>query len=203
MSKEITVEPVSCGDQKRLKLMFVRDDQLAQQERNLKDCKWSSSMQCWHIPFYNNHLEYLNEKFRGRLLFRRPGNSSSEVVETKNKSFSPVAVKIPEKLTQQFKLKRFSTNTINAYSSIFLRYMEFCQMENVDYNNPESINIYLLFIIENWNISISYQNQAINSIKFYFRNVLGKELKPVHVQRPKKEKKLPEVFSEEEVVMRK
>ena len=50
-------------------------------------------------------------------------------------------------------------------------------------------------------MSISYQNQAINSIKFYFRNVLGKELEKIHVQRPKKEKKLPEVFSEEEVAL--
>jgi site-specific recombinase XerD len=55
--------------------------------------------------------------------------------------------------------------------STFARYVEFCQI------------------------------QAINSIKYFFRNVLGKELEQIHIQRPKKEKELPEVFSEEEVAL--
>jgi len=51
------------------------------------------------------------------------------------------------------------------------------------------VNPYLLFIIEKWNISVSYQNMAINAVKFYFKNALGKELETSHVQRPRKEKK--------------
>ena len=50
-------------------------------------------------------------------------------------------------------------------------------------------------------VSASYQNQAINSIKFYFEAVLGRLLEPIVIQRPIKEKKLPNVLSEEEVTL--
>lgn len=42
-------------------------------------------------------------------------------------------------------------------------------------------------------------DQAINAIKFYYEQVLGRPVKTYYVQRPKKEKRLPEVLSEEEV----
>lgn len=49
-------------------------------------------------------------------------------------------------------------------------------------------------------VSTSYQNQAINAIKFYFERVMGGQRKTYFIDRPKKEKTLPVVLSEEEVV---
>ena len=49
-------------------------------------------------------------------------------------------------------------------------------------------------------VSISYQNQAINAIKFYYEQVLGGQRKTYFIDRPKKEKTLPVVMSEEEVI---
>jgi site-specific recombinase XerD len=48
--------------------------------------------------------------------------------------------------------------------------------------------------------SHSYQNQAINAIKFYYEVVLGLPHRFYAVDRPRKEFKLPEVLSEEETV---
>jgi site-specific recombinase XerD len=49
-------------------------------------------------------------------------------------------------------------------------------------------------------VSTSYQNQAINAIKFYFEKVLGGKRATYSIDRPKKEKALPVVLSEEEIV---
>ena len=49
-------------------------------------------------------------------------------------------------------------------------------------------------------VSISYQNQAINAIKFYYERVLGGQRKTYFIERPKKEKTLPVVMSEEETI---
>ncbi len=49
-------------------------------------------------------------------------------------------------------------------------------------------------------ISTSYQNQSINSIKFYYERVLGGQRKIYLIERPRREKTLPEVLSEQEVV---
>jgi len=48
-------------------------------------------------------------------------------------------------------------------------------------------------------VSTSYQNQAINSIKFYFEKIAGRDRETFYVDRPRREKFLPVVLSEEEV----
>lgn len=64
----------------------------------------------------------------------------------------------------------------------------------------EQIREYLLYLIEQRDVSISYQNQSINAIKFYYEQVLGRPVQTYYIQRPKKERTLPNVLSEEEVL---
>ena len=47
--------------------------------------------------------------------------------------------------------------------------------------------------------STSYQNQAINAVKFYYERVLGGQRKVYLVDRPREEKTLPVVLIEKEV----
>lgn len=49
-------------------------------------------------------------------------------------------------------------------------------------------------------VSSSYQNLAINAIKFYFEKVKGGPRKFYSIDRPQREKILPEVCSEEEII---
>lgn len=64
----------------------------------------------------------------------------------------------------------------------------------------EMIVDFLRYLVKERNISGSYQNQSINSIKFYYERVLGGQRKIYTIDRPRKEKILPEVLSEEEVI---
>jgi integrase/recombinase XerD len=47
--------------------------------------------------------------------------------------------------------------------------------------------------------AVSQQNQRINSIKFYFEKVLGRKSEYYDIGRPRKERKLPDVLSKEEI----
>ena len=49
-------------------------------------------------------------------------------------------------------------------------------------------------------MSASYQNQAINAIKFYYERVLGGKRKFYFIERPLKEKALPVVLNHAEVI---
>ncbi|MBN4051510.1 tyrosine-type recombinase/integrase, partial [bacterium AH-315-M05] len=64
----------------------------------------------------------------------------------------------------------------------------------------EQIRQYQDYIVNKRKVSASTHNQVINSIKFYFEHVLGHERKTYWIDRPKKEKKLPHIISEEDVV---
>ena len=59
---------------------------------------------------------------------------------------------------------------------------------------------FMQYLVIERKISTSYQNQSINSIKFYYERVLGGQRKIYLIERPRREKTLPEVLSEQEVV---
>lgn len=61
------------------------------------------------------------------------------------------------------------------------------------------INSYLLEKIKKQNISYSQQNQRINAIKFYYEKVLGRNKLTLQIERPRREKHLPEVLSKQEI----
>ncbi len=60
---------------------------------------------------------------------------------------------------------------------------------------------YVRYLVMERKVSSSYQNQAINAIKFYYERVLGGHRKIYMVERPRREKALPEVLSEQEVLL--
>lgn len=81
-------------------------------------------------------------------------------------------------------------------------FADFCRKfgpENIDHVTKEEINAYISELILGKNISASQQNQRINAIKFYYEKVLGREREYYSIHRPRSEKKLPVVLSEEEV----
>jgi integrase/recombinase XerD len=50
-------------------------------------------------------------------------------------------------------------------------------------------------------LSSSYQNQIVNALKLFFSSILNKKIEVEKIHRPKREKKLPNVLSKEEVKM--
>ena len=58
---------------------------------------------------------------------------------------------------------------------------------------------FMRYLVIERKISSSYQNLAINAIKFYYERVLGGQRRVYLIDRPRVEKKLPTVLSEQEV----
>jgi site-specific recombinase XerD len=79
-----------------------------------------------------------------------------------------------------------------------LDFINFTQEPNYTEITEEQINNYLMYLVKR-NVSASYQNQAINAVKFYFEKVLGQQRKYYQIDRPFQDKKLPSVLSIEEV----
>ncbi len=58
---------------------------------------------------------------------------------------------------------------------------------------------FLRYLVNIRKVSTSYQNQSINAIKFYYEKVLGNPRAVYAIDRPREEKYLPEVLSEDEI----
>lgn len=99
-------------------------------------------------------------------------------------------------ITEKMLRRNYSKRTIEIYTSFLKQYFSFCEQHR--FNDAKDAENYIHHLIRR-GLSISAQNQAINAIKFYWEHILGKEKKYIDIDRPMKERKLPEVLSLEEV----
>lgn len=103
-----------------------------------------------------------------------------------------------EETVKRLEAQRYSKNTISTYKSlltIFFKHFKGIDPEEI---TKEEILNYMVYLVGR-GYSSSYQNQAINAIKFFYERVLGYPREYYHVERPRKEKRLPTVLSREEI----
>jgi len=98
------------------------------------------------------------------------------------------------------KLKNYSRSTINTYTYYFEMFLNYFQGKDIAKLTKSEVMDFLLKESEK-NFSAAYQNQLVNSIKFYYEKVLGRQKEFYNLPRAKKPFKLPVVFSEEEIVI--
>ena len=101
-----------------------------------------------------------------------------------------------ETVKKKMLLRNYATNSIEVYLGCLNQYFKYCTAHELD--NTSDIREFILYLIKK-KYSISYQNQCINAVKFYWEQILGKERKYIDIERPMAEYKLPEVLSLEEV----
>lgn len=91
--------------------------------------------------------------------------------------------------------RRYSRNTIKNYLYQIEQFLAFCNG-----NKPDDAAIvrYIDDISGENGHSTAYQHMALNAIKFYIETVLGGRM-PKAKLRPRKEKRLPAILSEQEV----
>jgi site-specific recombinase XerD len=111
----------------------------------------------------------------------------------------PSNQKILETYLRILQQKRYSSNTIKTYTSYFTQFQEYFGNDHLHHVSTEQINSYILELVNKSGISPSQQNQRINSIKFYYEKVLGREKEYYKIERPRKERKLPTVLTKREV----
>ena len=96
-------------------------------------------------------------------------------------------------------LKNYSRHTIKTYLHMFRRFLKYIHPMPLHKVTKTHIIEYHLWLIKECEISISYQNQSINALKFYIEKVLLYPPSRYDLPRPIKQKTLPKVLSLEEV----
>lgn len=103
-------------------------------------------------------------------------------------------------MERKLSLRGYSANTVKTYLEQFKLFLRFYPTYAPQDLTEAEISNYLLYLIDKKKISKSTQNQAINAIKFYYEKVLGHAKKVYYLERPLKEKRLPLVLNQEEVI---
>jgi len=186
----------------RLKLIFGYNKELTFKIKQYPYHSWDAKNKWWTIPFSEKYLEEIRAlAAEAGLKVTYEEESRGEVGACRITPYDiPNYRYAPEEYILKLKEIRYSEHTIDTYKSLFEEFMNYYHNLELKQIDEHQIIAFLRYLVMERKISISYQNQAINAIKFYYEKVLGGKRTFYFIDRPKKEKTLPTVLNEEEIV---
>lgn len=184
----------------RLKIIFGFNKALTQAIKKMPFWSWDSTNKWWTIPFSDKLLADIEAVSKQEnLVLRYETETDGTKIARKSEFDSPNYRHCPEAMLLKMKELRYSFQTIKTYKSLFEELINHYPSTAIDKIDEQKIIAFCQYLVIDRKVSASYQNQAINAIKFYYERVLGGQRKFYALERPNKEKALPNVLSMEEV----
>ncbi len=181
---------------KRIKLFIPYE--MTEERKLLKTVEsrfWHKQQRLWSVLNTIENFEMLKTIFKGKYQILNEENTPVIPKFTLNK----VSILALTEAEQKMILKAYSPHTIRSYKSELARFLKYFETFNIKSVTKEQIESYVFYLITKYKIGESKQNIAINAIKFYYEQVLKMPREYYDIQRPKRAKTLPNVFSSEEV----
>lgn len=185
----------------RVRLIFRYEKELVRLIKTLPLYTWDQENRWWTIAHTENSLaelvrfckecgwkyQYLEDL---RHLNKKPRQKPEDIINYRA---------VPAAYLDKLSVLRYSMNTVKTYNACFSEFINYFSTKEINEITQQDIQAYLLYLVQERQVSTSYQNQAINAIKFYFEKVLNGPRRVYYIERPRKERILPSVLSEEEV----
>lgn len=166
--------------------------------KSLSYWQYDKQYKHWTIPYTTQNVADLEKIWKEHKI--EVTYVDKRIYKTKPKFEYPKEFQreCPLEVEQKLISLRYSKSTINIYTSMLKLFFSHYYMFKPQEITNEQIRSYLRYLIQEREVSESYQNQAINAIKFYYERVLGGTRQTYYIDRPKKSKHLPTVLSQEE-----
>jgi integrase/recombinase XerD len=184
----------------RLKIYFAYDKLVSKKIKDFPYYKWDKGEKCWSIPYAENYIKEL-QKFaeENKIKFTLEVNTkSNDGVKRLSKRGDEGFRNCPEEYSLKIRELQMSERTLKTYQNAFEDFINYYKDIDLNAIDDKMILEFMRHLVIERKVSESYQNQVINSIKFYYEKVLRGKRKTYLIDRPKKEKKLPTVLNEAE-----
>lgn len=184
----------------QLHIYFNYNSSLSQAIKTLPYPSWNTENKCWILP-HNQKIEAdLFDIIKAHKLLPVL-KYDSEINSIKPRKPNISNLKCPEAYILKLRELRYSESTLQTYTNAFEEFINYYHNFELLLIDNEQIIQFLQYLVLHRKVSSSYQNQAINAIKFYYEKVLLKPREFYFLERPRREKMLPTVLSVEEVVL--
>lgn len=176
---------------------------------SLPDINYSNEFGLFHLPAGGKSVGLIFKHLKGKVWIngsgffakRSTGKQKEQVNLEKlkqNFSQSDLELQVPPEYIAKLENKMYAANTARTYLSCFRLFMRaFIGISLIEISE-EDIQRYLNQLIKTGHSS-TYVNQMVNSIKFYYENVLGMPNRFYAIDRPPKVERLPKVLSKDEI----
>lgn len=186
---------------RKLKVYFSFNKEIAQQVKRIPYSTWNGYEFCWEVSSSDRFMTELKQiaqqnglEFRHHLVSKngiKPRKSRYDILNYRE---------CPQAYYEKLYELRYSKHTIDSYTDLFEEFINYYENTPIEDITEIMIIDFLQYLVTVRCVSSSYQNQSINAIKFYYERVMGGSRKMYYIERPREEKFLPEVLSEEEVI---
>jgi integrase/recombinase XerD len=204
ISKDVTISIIG----KQIYIQIPKNKADIQFIRTFKYVRWEKIEFRWVIPNRDQNLNLLKNYFKDRI------NKIEEVpfVRTSKTIFQkpiqpienlPVLDQQKIEEIKVFQLwmehKRYSKSTIDTYINTINTFLRFIMPKSTDEITNDDMVLFVNQYMIPKKLSLSYQNQAVNAARLFFKTIVGSKVITEQIERPRREHKLPNVLSKEEV----
>ncbi len=185
----------------RVKVFAFFNKALIDAIKQLPYSRWDAKNKWWTFPYSKPFIEKLKAVCKANHLELIYNEEPKGGIAAKK--ISPYDVpnyrKVPDSYIQKHIELRNSEHTVRNYVSAFEEFINYFHHMEIDRISEPQILEYLRYLVSERQVSVSYQNVAINAIKFYYEKVLGGQRKFYFISRPTRDKVLPDVLNTQEI----
>jgi integrase/recombinase XerD len=179
---------IKLSNKKSIEIKFDYDRKIVEKIRLIPGRNWKPQSKTWILPNKAETLDALNSIFGDNTLFQTELQKfiQNNIIQSEQ-----------NKLRNEMRIRGYSNKSIKAYIGHISRYA----LYNSDFQkyNLSKIKEYLLSVRDIKKCSVSYLSQAVCAIKFYYCQLNGIHENDFLISFPRKEKKIPNVLSKDEV----
>jgi len=193
--KNVTVKIDRHRDEEVICFICEKDLQLIEILKTKLNAHWSATKKCWYLPISQFNLNKAFEAFKSIAwldLKNLPHTSNEDKYQIDTQQEK-------ERFEKWLKFRRYSPNTIKTYTDALVVFLSYFDYKPVSELSNDDVVLFVNQYILKRKYSFSYQNQIVNALKLYFREIRKSKIEVEGLQRPRREHKLPNVLSMEEV----
>lgn len=197
----IIVDKVNHKGENRLLLKFEYNKELIDTIRKIPGCYWSKTHNAWHVSDSpESKVELVKLTAKGINIRWADQKSVKEKEVVIAKKVIPT-IKTIDEITlfrRYLSQRRYSENTIHHYTEGLKVFLQFIGKPTSEITNADLERFNHDYVLRH-QYSSSFQNQIINAVKLFFRSIHNTRFNVDAVERPRREHKLPNVLSKDEV----
>lgn len=194
--RTIILERVIHRGQKRIKLIFDFDVVVMDILKTIEGAAWSATMTCWHVPHTENYLLDLQKVFvdKAQLV-----DMTDNQIDFKFEKLSVQHQHAIDNFYRFLKNRRYSEQTVASYMRRIRDFLEFYHQKELELISNHDVQYYNYERMIKLRRSNVLQNQFVTSLKLFLMTVRQSKIDIEKVERARKKRKLPTVFSKKEV----
>ena len=224
----VTLKPLSHRGFECIGIFFPKSQLIQEALKKSRVVKYSSTHTCWYAVLSKTNHQKICEVLKDKAVIeqaalfqylvekkKRTGEIKTAIVSSeiaiipkgqvvkKNElaggKIDPINEHVLKNMLQRLKLKAYSPSTIKTYINEMSQLLQALKNLPADELTPEHLRRYLVYCYEKLKLSENSLHSRINSLKFYYEQVLGREKFFWEIPRPKKQMQLPRFFNQDEI----